>query len=190
MFEVICSMENLLLAWREFRRGKRDRRDVRSFERHLEDELVELHNDLTSGAYAHAPYERFHIFDPKHRIIHKASVRDRVVHRAVFRVVENIFDRSFIYDSYSCRRKKGTLKAIERVSELVRRVSQDGSRPCWGLKCDIRKFFDSMNHDILLALLGKRIQDTETMRLLETIIRGYPSERAAFERGGSRGAYR
>lgn len=111
--------------------------DVQRFERHLEDELFTLHEELASGAYCHRPYQQFHIHDPKCRVIHKASVRDRIVHHAVHRVVAPVMERSFIFDSYSCRIGKGTHAAVRRLEIFARRVSRNWAGPCWALKCDI-----------------------------------------------------
>jgi retron-type reverse transcriptase len=152
MFEQIISLENLFAAWREFRRGKRGKPDVQEFERHLEDRIFELHDELASSAYRHGPYHRFHIFDPKHRVIHKALVRDRLVHHAVYRVLYPIFERSFIYDSYSCRVGKGTHAAVSRLENFARRASRNYTKPCWALKFDVRKFFDSVDHGILMGI--------------------------------------
>ncbi|MBI4437506.1 hypothetical protein HY631_00990 [Candidatus Uhrbacteria bacterium] len=156
MFNQIISLENLFAAWREFRRGKRSRQDVQEFERHLEDNVFLLHDDL-NGRYRHGSYHRFHIFDPKHRIIHKATVRDRLVHHAVYRVLYPVFDRSFIFDSYSCRTRKGTHAAVDRLEQFTRQVSRNNTRPCWALKFDIRKFFDSVDHEILMNILYKKL---------------------------------
>ena len=109
MFEKISFLENLFATWRNFRRGKRGKPDVQAFERNVEDELFSFHHELTSGTYHHGSYERFTVCDPKYRVIHKARVRDRVLHHAVYRVLGPILDRSFIFDSYSCRKEKGTL---------------------------------------------------------------------------------
>lgn len=175
MFELIISLENLFAAWREFRRGKRGKPDVRLFERHIEDNLFQLHDELANGSYRHAAYERFHIFDPKHRVIHKATVRDRVVHHAVNRIVAPILERSFIYDSYSCRIEKGTHAAVRRLERFARRVSRNWTGPCWVLKCDIRKFFDNVDHDILFEFIKRRITCPKTIELLRSIIESYPS---------------
>ena len=140
MFDEIISLENLLAAWQEFRRGKRGRQDVQEFERHLEDNIFTLHEELVAGTYRHGSYHRFHIFDPKHRIIHKALVRDRLAHHAVYRVLYPLFDRSFIFDSYSCRIGKGTHAAVDRLVQFTRQVSRNNTRPCWALKFDIKKF--------------------------------------------------
>ena len=140
MFDEIISLENLLAAWQEFRRGKRGRQDVQEFERHLEDNIFTLHEELVAGTYRHGSYHRFHIFDPKHRIIHKALVRDRLAHHAVYRVLYPLFDRSFIFDSYSCRIGKGTHAAVDRLVQFTRQVSRNNTRPCWALKFDIKSF--------------------------------------------------
>lgn len=175
MFDEIISLGNLFSAYREFRRGKRDKMDVQLFERHLEDNIFSLHEDLVSGQYRHGSYERFHIFDPKHRIIHKATVRDRLVHHAVCRVLAPWFDRSFIYDSYSCRTGKGTHVAVRRLEVFARKVSRNYRGPCYALQLDIRKVFDSVDHGILLQILQQKIPCPRTNALLTEIVGSYSS---------------
>ncbi|MFH1839047.1 MAG: reverse transcriptase domain-containing protein [Patescibacteria group bacterium] len=182
MFEQIISLENLLAAWCEFRKGKRQKIDVQEFELHLEDNLFQLHEELSGLKYRHGDYRRFQIFDPKHRVIHKATVRDRVLHHAVYKVLYPIFDRSFIYDSYSCRIDKGTHKAVKRLEVFARKVSQNYTRTCWVLKCDIKKFFDSIDHAILFDLLERKITDPKTLWLLSEIIESYPLVDKKFQR--------
>ncbi len=175
MFESIISLENLVRAWRVFRRGKRDKSDVQSFERNLEDNLFALHDELRVKQYQHGQYERFHLFDPKHRIIHKAEVRDRVVHHAIYRILAPVFEQSFIFDSYSCRLDKGTHAGVDRLAQFARKVSKNYTRTCFALKCDIRKFFDSIDHRILMQMLSRRISDANTLWLLREIIESYSS---------------
>ncbi|MFH1099217.1 MAG: reverse transcriptase domain-containing protein [Candidatus Uhrbacteria bacterium] len=175
MFEQIIILENLFAAWREFRCGKRRKPDVQVFERHLEDEVFRLQAELRDGQYRHGPYHRFHMFDPKHRVIHKAMVRDRLVHHAVHRVLAPVFERSFILDSYSCQIGKGTHAAVRRLEVLARTVSRNYSEPCWALQFDIRKFFDSIDHAILLGILGQKVTCVRTHALLEEIVRSYTS---------------
>jgi len=103
IFDKIISLENLFLAWREFRRGKRKKLEIQQFEFNLEDNLFQLHQDLQRKIYKPDPYVTFYTRDPKLRHIHKASVRDRVFHQAIFRILYPIFDRNFIFDSYSSR---------------------------------------------------------------------------------------
>jgi len=170
MFDEIISLENLFTAWRAFCPGKRTRDDVRTFERRLEDNIFALHDELSSGEYQHGPYQRFHIFDPKHRIIHKATVKDRIVHHAVYQILSPLFERSFIFDSYSCRDEKGTHAAVRRLEEFVGKVSKNYSENCWVLKFDIKRFFDSVDHEILLGILDKKVRDNRTMELLQKIV--------------------
>ena len=173
IFSEIISVGNLFSAWCEFRRGKRGRYDVQEFERHLEDNVFELNEDLLNGWYHHGSYHRFHIYDPKHRIIHKAAVRDRLVHHALFRILNPIFERSFIYDSYSCRVGKGTHAAVNRLEVFARKASENNTSPCFALKFDIKKFFDSVDHKILLEILKQKISCTKTNRLLVEIVGSY-----------------
>ena len=111
-FSDIIGVENLLEAWKEFVRGKRNKPDVQEFSLKLMDNLFALREDLSSGSYRHGGYQAFNISDPKPRNIHKASVRDRLLHHAIYRVLYPFFDKIFTSDSYSCRLKKGTHKAI------------------------------------------------------------------------------
>lgn len=171
IFDKIISVTNIMNAWREFcADGKRRRIDVQMFERNLEDHVFELHEELMAGTYQHGPYHRFKVFDPKPRIIHKATVRDRLVHHAIYRVSLPIFERSFIFDSYSCRDDKGTHAAVKRLEVFARKTSDNWTDSCWALKFDIRRFFDSVDHGILVGLLDEKVQDTRMMALLGEIV--------------------
>jgi retron-type reverse transcriptase len=173
IFSVIVSTDNLFTAWREFRSGKRKKYDVQLFERNFEDNIFSLQSDLRNGVYKHGSYHRFQIHDPKHRVIHKADVRDRLLHHAIHGVLYPIFDRSFIYDSYSCRIGKGAHAGVNRLEKFARKVSRNHTRTCWSLKIDIQKFFDSIDHWILLSLLKKKIPCHKTVVLLEEIVRNF-----------------
>ena len=174
-YDSIISIENLLLAWKEFLNGKKQKKDVQEFQFHLMDTIVDLHNDLKNKIYTHGGYKAFKINDPKPRDIHKASVRDRLLHHAIYRVLYPYFDQKFIYDSYSCRVDKGTHKAIQRFEMFSRKVSKNNTKTCFILKCDIRKFFASIDHEILKKILAKHIQDIDTLSLLENIIDSFSS---------------
>ncbi len=173
MFEQIVSLENLLLSWREFRRGKRSKPDVQLFEFNLEDNLWQIHRELTADLYVNDPYTSFYIADPKPRHIHKASVRDRVVHQAIFRVLYSVFDPSFIHDSYSCRVDKGTHRAVLRLNHFLNQVSYNNTQLTYALKCDIKKFFDSIDQTTLLKLLKKKIGDARLFSLVNKIISSF-----------------
>lgn len=172
-FNDIVSLENLLEAWQEFLPGKRGKPDVQRFGRYLMDNLIELHHDLATKRYRHGPYQAFNISDPKPRRIHKASVRDRVLHHAIYRMLYPFFDKAFIADSYSCRVDKGTHKALNRFRATAYRVSKNHTRTCWVLKCDVTRFFASIDQNILLYILSTYIPDTDILGLLEEIIKSF-----------------
>ena len=176
IFDKIISLENLFLAWQEFRRGKRNKPDVQKFEYNLEDNIFGLRHELRTKTYRHSHYTSFYIQDPKLRRIHKARVRDRVLHHAVFRILYPIFDPIFISDSYSCRIKKGTHRAVNRLQKFARKVSKNNTKDCFILKCDIKKFFDSVGHDILISLIQKKIQDKNAVWLIEEIIKSFSTQ--------------
>jgi RNA-directed DNA polymerase len=176
-YDSIISLENLLEAWREFVRGKRFRKDVQEFELNLMSNIIGLHNDLLNKAYQHSSYEAFNISDPKPRNIHKAKVRDRLLHHALYRILYPFFDKVFIADSYSCRISKGTHKALNRFRAFSYIVSRNHTRTAWVLKCDIRKFFASINQTILMDILNGNIPDQNILLLLHKIIASFNSGR-------------
>ena len=169
-YEDLISIENLLLAWREFLRGKRNKKDVQIFQFNLMDNILQLHQDLQNKTYKHGGYQQFKINDTKPRIIHKALVCDRLLHHAVYRILYSFYDKTFISDSFSCRNSKGTHKAINRFEWFVRKVSYNNRRACWVLKCDIRKFFASIDQNILVNILKQGIKDEDVLNLLREVI--------------------
>jgi RNA-directed DNA polymerase len=172
-FEDIINLNNLLLAWKEFVKGKRNKVDVQEFEFNLMDNVISLYNDLVNLTYKHGKYQRFNISDPKPRIIHKATVRDRLLHHAIHRILYPFFDKTFIFDSYSCRIDKGIHGALNRLRYFSHKTSQNNTKTCWVLKCDIKKFFASINHEILLNVLGKYIPDKRIISLLKEVINSF-----------------
>jgi RNA-directed DNA polymerase len=130
LYPQIHSFENLLLAYTAAARGKRGRPDVAAFEVDLEDNLFQLQAELEAQTYTPGPYHHFTIYEPKRRRISAAPFRDRVVHHALVRVIEPIFERRFISDSYACRLGKGTHRALNRCTHFARRHR-------FVLKCDI-----------------------------------------------------
>lgn len=166
-------MEGLFSAWNEFKNGKQKKRDVLEFEFNLEENIFQLHNELKEKTYKHGPYKGFWIQDPKPRHIHKALVKDRVVHHALFSILSPIFEPTFIYDSYSCRKNKGTHRGVNRLAAMLRKVSKNNHKDCFVLKCDIKKFFKSVDHAILLSLIERKIKDSSAMWLIREIIDGF-----------------
>jgi retron-type reverse transcriptase len=169
-FNDITSLENLLLAWEEFIRGKRKRKDVQEFQICLMDNIISLHEDLKNKVYKHGPYEAFNISDPKPRNIHKATVRDRLFHHAIYRQLYPVYDKTFIAHSYSCRKNKGTHKALDAFTSFIRKVSENHTKTVWVLKCDIRKFFASRDHEILFCILEKKTSDPNVLWLLKEVV--------------------
>jgi RNA-directed DNA polymerase len=176
IFDSIIDIENLFISWREFRIGKNKKSDVLLFERNLEDNIWELYESLRNKTYFHLPYESFFIHDPKVRHIHKASVRDRVLHHAIVKILNPIFEQTFISDSFSCRIDKGTHRGVKKFVSFARQVSRNFSEPCWVLKCDVKKFFASVDQNTLLEILFRRIHDLDVRWLLKEIISSFQSE--------------
>ncbi len=172
-YEDIVSLDNIIKAWDGFKRGKTGKLDVITFERYLEDNIFSLQQELVVQTYRHGPYYTFHIMDPKHRVISKATVKDRLVHHVVFQYLYNIFDSAFIYHSYACRSNKGTHLAVQNLSDCLRRVSQNYTGPAYALKCDVRKFFQSVNHQKLLQIIKRKIKDDKLWWLIANIISSF-----------------
>lgn len=172
-YDDIIRVENLFSAWDEFIIGKRLKKDVQDFSYDLADNIIALHEDLVNKTYCHGKYYGFYVNDPKRRHIHKASVRDRLLHHAVCRLLLPFFDRTFIYDSYSCRLGKGVYKAIERFDYYGRKISKNNTKTTWILKCDIKKFFANIDHGVLLEILISYIPDKNIIWLLNNIIDSY-----------------
>jgi len=169
LYPKICSFENLLVASRKARKGKRYRRNVYLFERDLENNLFVLQDELLSGSWRPGTYRRFYVQEAKRRLISAAPYRDRIVHHALCNVIEPLFDRTFIYDSYACRKGKGTHAAADRYTEFSRIAR-------YVLKCDISRYFDNIRHDILFGELERKIADRDVLNLCEKIIRSHGDE--------------
>jgi retron-type reverse transcriptase len=173
LFERMTALDHIFQCWGEFRRGKRKRKDIQAFERHLEDNLFQLQEELSSLQYQHQPYDRFYITDPKQRHISKASVKDRLVHQAVYNILSEVLEPKFIFHSFSSRPEKGTHIAVAHLRRMIQKVSKNGKQPCFALKMDIKRFFDTINHQILKTLLRKYIADDRALNLIDTIIDGF-----------------
>lgn len=149
-----------ICSWRgkSFVEVKQRKKDVMRFEYRLEQNIFELHRDLRDKSYSHGPYKGFYITDPKRRHIHKAVVRDRVLHHAIYIKLYMLFDPTFISTSFSCRTGKGTHRGVVWLENATRKVSKNYTQPCFVLKCDIQKFFDSVDHTVLIAILRRKIK--------------------------------
>ncbi|CAN2042017.1 RNA-directed DNA polymerase [Candidatus Magnetomoraceae bacterium gMMP-15] len=163
LFKSISSFSNLFEASRKARLGKRYKSSIAAFEFNLENELLKLNAELLEQTYKPQGYYEFHIYDPKPRKISVALYRDRVVHNALCQIIEPIFDRSMIYDTYACRRKKGVHKAVDRFTKFSRKFK-------YVLKCDVKLYFPSIDHEILKTKIRRKIKCKKTLRLIDAII--------------------
>jgi len=159
----MVSFENLLLAARKAQKGKRFKENTARFNLELEKELLRLQQELIDRTYRPGSYKVFIVREPVKRMISAAPYRDRVVHHALCNIIEPFFERSFIHDSYANRKEKGTHKAVDRFQSYLRKYR-------YVLKCDIKKYFPSIDHDILYAAIEKRIADPDVLWLIQTII--------------------
>lgn len=165
---IDLSLKNTWNSWFVFRKGKHSTVELNYFQYYLEKNLYSLFVDLNSGRYHHGGYREFIVCDNKRRKISVASVRDRVVHRLVYDYLNKIYDRTFIYDAWSCRLGKGLSGAIERAQVFLKKCKNG-----YVWKCDIKKFFDSVDQKILLEILSLRIKDFQTFSLLKEIISSF-----------------
>ncbi len=166
LFDRITVFDNLLTAAHKAMRGKKHKPTVARFYFSLENELIALEEELMSGTYRPLPYTTFEIYEPKKRCICAADIRDRVVHHAICNIIEPILDRTLIHDTYACRKGKGTHAAVMRARTFSRRFP-------YFLKCDIRKYFETMDHEVLKNLLCRKFKDKRLLDLLFLII-DYP----------------
>jgi len=166
LWERICSFENIAAAAREAMMGKRRKAAGARFFACWEREAVRLERELREGRYRPGAYRYFPITDPKPRVVAAAPFRDRVVHHALVRVIEPLFEPRFIEDSYACRKGKGTHAGMRRALEFAKRFS-------WAIKCDIRRYFPSIDHRILRGQIGRVIGDPEALRLIEIILESH-----------------
>jgi len=166
LFVKIIAFDNLYRAFVGASHGKRDRPEVREFEYHLEPRLWEIRRRLEAGSYPWGAYRRFRITDPKNREIRAAPFGDRVVHHALFNVLDPIVRRGFIADTYACIPGRGTHLAVQRYRDFVRARAGCG----YVLQCDIKSFFASVDHAVLQTLLVRRIGNARVLALVMSLI--------------------
>jgi len=163
LWPELVDFRNLLQAAHKAARRKRHSANVAQFGFDLENQLLRLHDELISNTYQPGAYRTFEIYEPKRRMISAAPFRDRVVHHALCNVLEPIFERTFVFDSYACRKGKGTHAAVDRFQHYARRYR-------YVLKCDLRKFFPSIDHEILKHVIARKIKDRDVLGLVDRII--------------------
>lgn len=164
LWPSLTAWENLVLAYRKCRKRKRYKAPATAFDINWEVNLLQLQQELIDGRYAPGPYRHFWIVDPKLRKISAAPFRDRIVHHALVNVLEPIFERRFVFDSYACRRGKGTHRAISRAQKYLRRYD-------WYLKTDIVRFFPNVDHALLFERLTDNLRDARFRGLIACILK-------------------
>jgi RNA-directed DNA polymerase len=180
LYSQTINLKNLILAWRKARKHKTKKAYVIEFEANLRENLLKLQEELENQTYKPEPLVNFVIKDPKTRKISKSAFRDRIVHHAIIKIIEPIFDKTFIYDSCANRIGKGNLFAIKRFEKFVNKVSRNGKINGWFnnnqikgycLKADIKHYFQEVNHKVLISILRKKLCDEKVISLIEKILK-------------------
>lgn len=166
LYEQMCTPEALYAAYLCGRRGKRTSLSVCNFERNAGAELHKLLQELQNGSYTPKPYRRFWVYEPKPRIIAAPAFRDVVVQHAIYALIYPIFDKTFVHDSYGCRKEKGTHRAADRAQRYLRQCDPDD----YLLQLDIKKFYYSIDRSILMQLMRDKIKDERMLKLLEMFV--------------------
>lgn len=169
IYKTLYSYENLYQAYLEARKGKRFRDEVLSFSYNLEENLMQISDELKNHTYKVGGYREFYVYEPKKRLIMALPFKDRVVQWAIYQLINPVFDKTYISDSFGCRVGKGTHRAVQRLYYWLKIVEKKEQKYYY-LKLDISKYFYRVDHEILIDLLHKKIKDKELLMLLETII--------------------
>ena len=182
----LTSFDNLRDAYEKARRGKTGNPNVRAFAEHWAFNLALLRWELLTRKYRPQPLTRFVLRDPKTRVIFKSQFRDRIIHHALVNILQPIFEPRFIHDSYASRKHKGTLAALQRFDTFLHQMTKNGRARTmakngndvigYALKCDIRHYFETVDHDVLLSVLRKRVKDEDVLWLVNVILEHYPTE--------------
>ena len=167
---IDLSVANIWRAYLDFRRGKKSSLQIREFEADLLNNIQALAADLQGGTYRHGSYVHMIVNDNKRRDIAVATVRDRVVHRLLYNYLVPIFDKHFIYDAWSCRKGKGLHAALARAEYFTQKYHD-----YWVWRCDITKFFDFVDTDVLKYLIGRKIEPGKVFDLVTIVIDSYGS---------------
>ncbi len=173
LYQELCSEENLALAFKKARKRKSQKPYVIEFEYNLNQNLKTLREELLSEEYKPRPLRTFVIRDPKVRKIRKSYFVDRIVHHAICNILNPIFEKRFIHDSFANRIGKGTLNAIKRFDKFKQKVSKNNTRNCYVFKADVKHYFDEVNHKILINILKGKINDKRLISLISKILKNH-----------------
>lgn len=165
---IDLSIKNIWDCYRLFRQGKKVTGEIDCFQYNLENNLYQLYLDLNKNRYRHGRYRKFTVTDNKRRQIAVTNVRDRIVHRLLYEYLVPIFDPTFTYDVWSCRKKKGLIGTIKRAQYFLHRYSH-----CYVWRADVHKFFDHVDHEVLLGLIYRKVADNQAISILREVIGSY-----------------
>lgn len=164
LFEKLISYDNLLLAFLKAKKGTKTG-ETKKFEFNLERELLKLKEELISEKYKPTKYKYFILKEPKEREVSVATFKDRVVHHSIVNILEPIFEKTFIFDSYANRKNKGLLKGIKKLQKMIKTNRE------YYLKADIEKFFDNIDYEIMLNLIERKIKDKKIIKLIKIVLK-------------------
>ncbi|MFA5137096.1 MAG: reverse transcriptase/maturase family protein [Patescibacteria group bacterium] len=170
LYPKICTFQALYRAYQRCRAGKREKEYAIEFEHDLESNLFSIRDDLVNERWHPGQYSRFFVADPKRRLINAPPFRDRIVHRVVSDVLLPLWEPMFIYDTYACLATRGTHIAVDRLQQFMRRYPKGTG---YVLQLDVKSYFASIDHEVLLGLLAKRIRDRKMMHLIWQIVESY-----------------
>jgi retron-type reverse transcriptase len=176
LWKTLCSYENLELAYYNARKHKTLNPKVIEFDKNARLNLCILLRELYTKKYKPKPLRRFILRDPKTRTISVSNFRDRIVHHALVNVLHPIFDPRFIADSYASRKYKGTLPALKRFDIFKRKVSKNGTVKAYALKCDIKHYFETVDHQVLEEIISKKVEDKKVLWLIRQIIQNHQTD--------------
>lgn len=186
LYEKTYSIENLRLAFKKARKRKSKKDYIINFESNLNKNLRQLHSELKNKIYQPTKLKKFVVRDPKTRTIHASIFRDRVVHHAIINILKPILAKTFIYDSFASRKNKGTHRAIKRFEYFLRKVSSNGrkiKKPFnnnsirgFVLKADIKHYFATISHEILISILKKNIKDEDFIDLIKLVLDNFDTK--------------
>lgn len=174
LYSQVLDLENLEAAWQKTHLGKRFDKEAMEFSHNAFENLLGIHNALVWKSYRTGNYKDFKVYEPKERLIQYLPLRDRVVQQALHQVIEPIFDKSFIFDSYACRTGKGTHKAMRRLQHFIRSAVNEHGEGIYYFSGDISKYFPNIDHDVLFGLVNKKIKCPETLNLIKLLVDSSP----------------
>ncbi len=173
LYPKLCSRENIALAFKKAQKRKTQKPYVIEFKNNLIENLELLRLELLSETYKPKPLRTFIIRDPKVRKIRKSYFVDRIVHHAICNILEPIFEKRFIYDSFANRKGKGSLNAIKRFDKFKLKASKNNTRNCHVFKADIKHYFDEVNHNTLINILRKKVNDEKLILLISKVLKNH-----------------